>query len=43
VLAIPVPEAGNGVNSSFQAALNTALSNFQNPDFQGITNKNFKH
>lgn len=43
VLATPTPEAGNGAPSSFQAALNTAYSTFQNPDYQGITNDKFKH
>lgn len=43
VLATPVPEAGLGTPSSFQAALNAALSSLLTPDFSQIEDTKIKH
>ena len=43
VLKVPIPEAGLGAPSAFQAALNGALSSLQLADFSQIENTKVQH
>jgi hypothetical protein len=43
VLQTPIPEAGGGANSAFQAALKIALESLDNGDFSNILNGKVKH
>ena len=43
VIGSPVNEAGNGAPSSFQAALNVAVSSLSLGDFSNLENAKFKH
>jgi hypothetical protein len=42
-LTTPIPEAGNGAPSAFQAALNTALGSIQAPNFDNLEDTKVKH